>query len=536
MQKYGSTHRDFAWILLLIFIIAVIAGLIIYNNQSEFIFIKTKKTKIKCQYCGKKIPVNADKCPFCHTNLIWQKIKDLTDLALSDRVLTDLERETIVNKAIKNGISRKEINNYLDNQLNQRLKTYTKVDLKDCPYCGGQIPLISDKCLYCGMPFEHIEESYDEPNPITGPEADIIISENNRIEEKRHNLKECPDCGAQFPLISNICPYCGHMLHERNENSLNIKQLLKNITKSIKRVNDAPSPTVFQIIDFWLYYIILALSVFTFIVALVYDSEAGKIITIVGFSASITLTFLQRTTLKKDNSSVPIADEEYYEARYAYEMYARQIDTLYGDNPEAQQQLKIFAKAIKKLKKERYEKRSNVIMSLVFIAFVLFGVIIFFSAKDAQQKTPPPSKPTWVMPKNADEVLNLSKKIKPYPPDTGIDTGLHYSLLANKEAELTFVIDDRDNPTYHWKLNKVELISTDIYIRLPIYIELLDSNYQSIGMPSDVTHNHGVELTYGRGRYFADFWSQHSTKSEKVIKSIMQKAEYYTIYHYNPQK
>ncbi|MBO7141538.1 MAG: hypothetical protein J6V76_00275, partial [Bacteroidales bacterium] len=81
---------------------------------------------------------------------ITKKIKRLVDLALSDSVLTYVERQTIVKTAINSGISEKEINQYIDNALRKRLKSYTKEELQHCPFCGAQIPLVSDECLFCG--------------------------------------------------------------------------------------------------------------------------------------------------------------------------------------------------------------------------------------------------------------------------------------------------------------------------------------------------------------------------------------------------
>jgi len=78
---------------------------------------------------------------------VSKKIVDLTRLALQDRVLTYTERQTIVKVALDEGISEQEINAFLDNMLAQRLKSFTKEELRNCPSCGGQIPLISDQCL-----------------------------------------------------------------------------------------------------------------------------------------------------------------------------------------------------------------------------------------------------------------------------------------------------------------------------------------------------------------------------------------------------
>ena len=128
------------------------------------------------------------------------KIANLTALALSDRILTYTERKTIVAAAVKEGVSEKEINQYLDDALSQRLKFYTKEELKSCPFCGAQIPLLSESCLFCGNELNNDNQLLHNPPPfIEGTEAEIIRAENLRVAKENINLKTCPDCGAPYP-------------------------------------------------------------------------------------------------------------------------------------------------------------------------------------------------------------------------------------------------------------------------------------------------------------------------------------------------
>ena len=495
----------------------------------------------RCPDCKEFITNETQLCPFCGYNLIWRKIKGLTMLALSDRVLTDLERKTIVKTAIQGGIKPNEINEYLFNALNQRLKSYTKVDLRDCPYCGAQIPLVSDECLYCGKPLEHIEGTNTEPFKISGAEAKIIVGENLRIEEERHNLKECPDCGTPFPLISNICPSCGHVLHERYENKLNIKNLLNNIMRSINRVNDAPKPKVYQIIGYWLFYILLLISIFTFVTAIAFQSEAGKMLAMAEIIASL---FVMCMNAKDTRAPAQIADGEYYKAQYAYEMYARQVETLYGDDPEARPLLKKFEAAIKRLKHERDSNRKRVTNVISLIALTIFGIITYFYIKDADQMPKPKPKPqyTWTIPANADSILSISKTIKPYPEGAGVETRLTEYLSAPQDALLTFVLD-RDCESYHWKINRVALHSTgkrdtaDKYAFYPIEIGLLDKDFHRLGALTESTTDttHTSMMLQGNDNCAVDFWSQHSSKSDTILKIITAKAEYFTINSTKPK-
>ncbi|MBR4625569.1 MAG: hypothetical protein IKO56_08570, partial [Alphaproteobacteria bacterium] len=196
-----------------------------------------------------------------------------------------------------------------------------------------------------------------------------------------------------------------------------------------------------------------------------------------------------------------------------------------------------FAIAIQRLKSERYQNRKRITLIISIIAIIIMSVCAFFGSQQDPVKQIENQKPSAEnsLPSDAYYVLNLSKKLKPYPPSTGVEQGLDYYLVANKGADLTFVIDNEKNPTYHWKINKLELTSTGTIDVNPFYnsikIELLDGNHNIIGLLSESTENfdHKNIIEKGKGHYFTDFWSKHHTNARHIISSIMEKAEYYTI-------
>ncbi len=87
-------------------------------------------------------------------NLIPEELNTLIQEYLTDGVLTDKERQVILNKAVKMGLDFDEIDLYLDAQV-QKIDQQTdaaarKMKGKTCPYCGGSIPILTDKCPHCG--------------------------------------------------------------------------------------------------------------------------------------------------------------------------------------------------------------------------------------------------------------------------------------------------------------------------------------------------------------------------------------------------
>ena len=87
-------------------------------------------------------------------NLIPEELKALIQQYLTDGVLTDKERQVILNKAEKMGIDRDEIDLYLDAEV-QKIDQQTDAAVrkqkgKTCPFCGGSVPQLTDKCPHCG--------------------------------------------------------------------------------------------------------------------------------------------------------------------------------------------------------------------------------------------------------------------------------------------------------------------------------------------------------------------------------------------------
>ena len=86
--------------------------------------------------------------------LIPEELNELIQEYLTDGVLTDKERQVILRKAEGMGLDRDEIDLYLDAQV-QKIDQATdaaarKQKGKQCPYCGGSVPQLTDKCPHCG--------------------------------------------------------------------------------------------------------------------------------------------------------------------------------------------------------------------------------------------------------------------------------------------------------------------------------------------------------------------------------------------------
>lgn len=513
----------------------IIANQFINTAIREAIITHKISGLTQCAKCQEKIPDDSEQCPFCGDFLIWSKIQKLTALALSDRVLTDLERQTIVNKAVEWGISSEEINQYLDDQLNLRLEYYTKVDLRDCPYCGAQIPLISDECMYCGKPLEHVDNRPPQPIRITSEEAEIIRSENQRVETKRHGIKHCPDCGAPFPLISNICQSCGHVLHERDENKLNIKNLLTKIEESILTAKLAEKPSAHSILSDYLYIFIMIVGLFSLYLGCIYHNVFLLVFAIIGCFNFVVFFILNLIAEKKSQMTT---NEEYYKAQNSYEMYSRQVKTLYGDDPEAKPLLSRFAEILNKLKEDRRKNRIVIVRNILKVFGVVFGIILTFLVCDEGQQYRLKSK--WRITPGIEKVYQIHKRLSPYPQETGVVNQLEPYLFANQETELYYVRSSVEHNTYRWKIQRIELgtypnIDYDsLFMHNSLRIMLIDRDFRKIDEFSENVGVHNFKYSNHRKSknkriYFVDFWSEKSSSNEWDLERLAKNARYYTI-------
>ena len=126
-------------------------------------------------------------------NLIPEELQALIQQYLTDGVLTDKERQVILNKAEKMGLDRDEIDLYLDAEI-QKIDQQTDAAVrkqkgKTCPFCGGSVPLLTDKCPHCGENItaeasEELQEIFDNLE-----EALVDLKSGKDIEKSKATVE-----------------------------------------------------------------------------------------------------------------------------------------------------------------------------------------------------------------------------------------------------------------------------------------------------------------------------------------------------------
>jgi len=125
--------------------------------------------------------------------LIPEELDALIQEYLTDGVLTDKERQVILDEAEALGLKRAKIDLYLDAQV-QKIDQATdaavrKRKSKECPYCGAPIPQLADKCPECGQ-FITPEASKDLQDILDNLEDALVnMKSRNDIERNKATVE-----------------------------------------------------------------------------------------------------------------------------------------------------------------------------------------------------------------------------------------------------------------------------------------------------------------------------------------------------------
>jgi len=322
--------------------------------------------------------------------MITENMKNLVDLALKDAVITYREKEILIGKAIEEGSSLSEINQYINEQLEIRLSKRGREELKACPKCGAQVPLLSDNCPFCNYEYQlsgaNNAVRISSARNASDNAAQAIEAENARTADENQNIESCPNCGHPYPLISNICPACRHVLHKNTDNAQNIRNLIARLRGSIDEYKSTNPINGMELYKYRIFEYMFPIGIFLLILMLLRaDAGIAWLLFFTGvpclaaamFFGPIYMFYRKEAPYEIDNRLFSDIENE-------CRLYASQIDILYGDDSEARKMLSELEKEIEELKtvKRKRHLKPYWIAAIVVAAFT----ILFAALKNPDEK------------------------------------------------------------------------------------------------------------------------------------------------------
>lgn len=164
--------------------------------------------------------------------LIPEELQALIDQYLTDGVLTDKERAVILKKAEGMGLDRDEIDLYLDAEV-QKIDQQTDVAVrkqkgKTCPYCGGSVPQLTDKCPHCGQNItpeasSELQEIFDNLE-----EALVDLKSGNDIEKSKATVERY---ARKAKMYYGCNPKVQKLLEEIETETINAEKKAKSLAR-----------------------------------------------------------------------------------------------------------------------------------------------------------------------------------------------------------------------------------------------------------------------------------------------------------------
>ena len=235
-------------------------------------------------------------------NLIPEELNALIQEYLTDGVLTDKERQVILNKAEKMGLDRDEIDLYLDAQV-QKIDQQTDAAVrrqkgKTCPYCGAPIPQLADKCPECGQ-FITPEASDELKEIIDNLEEALVQFKSGKDLAKSKATVERYARKAKLYFSNN--PKIKPLLAEVEEEMAVAEKRAKSIQRSDSVKSFFTNPWTYGGLFIVLTVLVIAFCIFKAVNADNDDAMWGWIMTTIylgGACVGLTILFIRKVCLK----------------------------------------------------------------------------------------------------------------------------------------------------------------------------------------------------------------------------------------------
>lgn len=146
-----------------------------------------------------------------------KELEELLREYLSDGVITNAERQALINKAMLLGVDTNEFNLYITareqkiNQANEEAKS--KLKGRECPHCGEGINDLSDKCPHCGKNITP-QASEEVKDLINNLEDSLVKLKSGNHWEYRKNKAQVERLARQANTYYGSNPKIQHLLAE----------------------------------------------------------------------------------------------------------------------------------------------------------------------------------------------------------------------------------------------------------------------------------------------------------------------------------
>lgn len=175
---------------------------------------------------------------------------------------------------------------------------------------------------------------------------------------------KCPVCGEELPLLSKVCPVCGHVVNGEDGETHKAAEYIASLESRLSAIKKMPMPTFGQSFKDMQIILCPLLAIVCFILALV--SDAGLFWIACGLFLILFIIFLIITLTAKSFNKKKVEFEEEMKTAKRY----------FGKNREISKELDAFSEEIDIIEKKRKAlSRKNTFIWLFIVAIIIIAAV-----------------------------------------------------------------------------------------------------------------------------------------------------------------
>lgn len=268
--------------------------------------------------------------------MISDDLKKVIEAALTDGIVTPTEREQIKRLAQKYGDDWDEVEIYLNAEI-QKVELASsdvikKRKSKTCPYCGAQIPELTEKCPECG-------------GLITAEASDELKNILEELENALVNLKSGNDIARNKAIVEKY----KRLANSRYEQNEKVQKLLAEI--EIEKNNAEQNKRAAEILN-----------------------EVNALV------KELDSALIQMERYKSEDDT----NQALQQAKGTAEAIIRKLETQYKNIPLAQEHIKKAKEKIRSISGYVYLKRNLLIIGICIV--VVIGLFLLLTYKSKCEK------------------------------------------------------------------------------------------------------------------------------------------------------
>lgn len=324
-----------------------------------------------------------------------------------DGDILDSKREQILNKGLRLGIPKNEIEDYIKLKIQQ-----------------------------------HINETAD----ISSHQSDT-----------KTKIEKCPSCNEIMPPLSNICASCGYVLKVGSDKELNL--LIDNIETKLSQIKSLPIFTFFQTLSSRVYISLPILTIIICAIGFKFEIQAFALI-------GIVLVFLSWKVIKKkmrEPKETSVNQQSFGSLKADFEKYSRTASTYFGENTKVKLLLEELKEELVKIEQNRSKAKIIEYIGYGLIVIALVIVLIVPGKNRAKDKMEMNNAEAPLI-EQAEELIKIGKiaearaiVIKVSQPENKIliQSKIQLKELCDKLDSLEPLLKKKDYSTLKFELSKL---------------------------------------------------------------------------------